>query len=439
LSQDDFFALASELSGCLHGGEVLFCSFDGENADFVRLNGNRVRQGGTVCSRGLGLTLIDGQRQVTGTCELAGSPEADRALGRTLLARLRERLAHVPEDPYLHFSQRPSASDRLVGEDPPDSAAAVAELIALAEGLDLVGVWASGELVEGLASSLGHRHWHCSRSFNLDWSGYLRKDKAVKANYGGLLWEPERLREKLAAMRDKLAIMDRAPRTLSPGRYRAYLAPAAVQELMDMLAWDGFDLKSHRTAQTPLLRMIRGERAFSPLIELREAHDRGLVPAFTGEGFEKPACVPLITGGRFGECLVDARDGREYGVPVNAAGGAPESLSLAPGGIPAAEVLERLGDGLYIGNLWYCNWSDRNDCRVTGMTRFATFWVEGGEILAPVSVMRFDDSLYNLLGDHLEGLTETPELLLSPETYGGRSTVSASLPGLLVSGIDLAL
>jgi predicted Zn-dependent protease len=136
---------------------------------------------------------------------------------------------------------------------------------------------------------------------------------------------------------------------------------------------------------------------------------------------------------------VDARGGREYGEVVNAASDAPESLSLEPGDLPMAEMLERLGTGLWIGNLWYCNWSDMNDCRITGMTRFGTFWVEDGEIRGPVAVMRFDDSLYHLLGDRLEGLTRERELLLSAETYDGRSNASALLPGVLVGGIELAL
>ena len=44
------------------------------------------------------------------------------------------------------------------------------------------------------------------------------------------------------------------------------------------------------------------------------------------------------------------------------------------------------------------------NCRLTGMTRFATFWVEHGQIVAPVEAMRFDDSLYRLLGSELERL-----------------------------------
>ena len=55
---------------------------------------------------------------------------------------------------------------------------------------------------------------------------------------------------------------------------------------------------------------------------------------------------------------------------------------------------------------------------MTGMTRFATFWVENGKVVAPVNVLRFDDTLYRLLGSKLEALTAETELLLDGESYG---------------------
>ncbi len=439
MNQEAFYRLADALCAGLSGDEALFCGLGGESSDFVRINMSRIRQAGSLTRVGLGLTLIDGERQAEASCDLSGDFAQDLSRAVHLLGRLRERIPHVPQDPYLSYSREPWSSERRVGETPPDARTAVSDLIAAADGLDLVGIWASGTIAEGLASSLGHRHWHESASFNLDWSAYLESDKAVKASYGGLVWETQVLASKLAQMRQGLAVMSRPARTLGPGLYRAYLAPAAVGELMDMLAWGGFDLKSHRTRQTPLLKLVRGERAFDPRVSVREERERGLCPGFTGEGFPVPDTVTLIDAGRFGQCLVDARDGKEYGEPVNASGGSPESVALAAGDIPRAEVLGCLDTGLYVGNLWYCNWSEPNDCRVTGMTRFGTWWVEGGEIVSPVKVMRFDDSLYRLLGDRLEGLTAERDLLLSPQTYDGRSTESALLPGLLVSGIELAL
>ena len=52
-----------------------------------------------------------------------------------------------------------------------------------------------------------------------------------------------------------------------------------------------------------------------------------------------------------------------------------------------------MGTGVYIGNLGYLNYSDRTAGRMTGMTRFATFWVEDGQVVAPLNVMRFDDTI----------------------------------------------
>ena len=343
MRQEGFYRLAASVCAGLAGEEVLFCGLGGESSDFVRINKSRIRQAGSVTRAGLGLTLIDGDRQAEASCDLSGDPEEDLSRARRLLGRLRERIPHVPEDPYLSYSREPWTSERRVGETPPDARAAVADLIASADGLDLVGIWASGEIAEGLASSLGHRHWHESTSFNLDWSAYLESDKAVKASYGGLVWDPQVLSTKLAEMRRGLAVMARPARSLEPGRYRAFLAPAAVEDLMGMLAWGGFDLKSHRTRQTPLLKLVRGERIFDSRVTIREERERGLCPGFTGEGFPVPDSVTLIDGGRFGRCLVDARDGKEYGEPVNAAGGAPESVALAAGDIPQAEILGSAG------------------------------------------------------------------------------------------------
>jgi predicted Zn-dependent protease len=438
MRREQFFSFADRLNRRLRGDEVLFASLGVEDSDFVRLNRNRVRQAGHVHSASLGLTLIHHRRQAQGDCLLAGDADADSTLAEDLLQRLRERLRHVPDDPYLNFSDQALEVDRSIPADLPATEDAVVALTDLADGLDLVGIWACGGIADGLASSIGHRCWHESHSFNLDWSCFADGDRAVKEGYSGFAWEPAELARRIARQREQLAIMTRPQRQIEPGRYRAYLAPTAVQELMDLLAWGGFGLRDHRTRQTPLLALADGELSLHQGLDVSEAHGRGLAAGFTPEGFAKPPRVPLITGGRFARCLTDARSAKEYGAEVNAAAEYPESIEVGPGDLPADAVLERLDTGLFIGNLWYGNWSDRNSCRVTGMTRFGSFWVERGELVAPLAAMRFDDSLYRLLGDRLEGLTRERELILSAETYDGRSTDSALLPGALVSGIDLA-
>ena len=73
------------------------------------------------------------------------------------------------------------------------------------------------------------------------------------------------------------------------------------------------------------------------------------------------------------------------------------------------------------------------------MTRFATFWVENGVIQAPLNVMRFDETVYRMLGENLAGLTQEREMILDPRTYGRRSIESACVPGALIRDFRLTL
>jgi predicted Zn-dependent protease len=187
--------------------------------------------------------------------------------------------------------------------------------------------------------------------------------------------------------------------------------------------------------------MADQDARLSSLVTLRENTREGIASGFQGEGFVRPETVPLVEAGRLSAALVNPRSAREYGVPTNGAnsGETPESLDLAAGTLPDAQALQALGTGLYIGNLWYLNFSDRSACRFTGMTRFASFWVEDGRIRAPLNVMRFDDTAYRILGENLEALTQERDLVPDADTYGERSTLSMRTPGALVRDLALTL
>jgi predicted Zn-dependent protease len=151
--------------------------------------------------------------------------------------------------------------------------------------------------------------------------------------------------------------------------------------------------------------------------------------------------VPLIDAGRLVGAMVSPRTAREFKLDENGANGAesPEALAMQPGALAQKDALDALDTGLAIGNLWYLNYSDRPAGRMTGMTRFATFWVEHGKVVAPVEVMRFDDTVYRMLGSNLEALTAERELILDSDTYGGRNLASVSLPGALLSAMQFTL
>jgi predicted Zn-dependent protease len=316
----------------------------------------------------------------------------------------------------------------------------VRQVTTSAQGVDFVGFYAAGTIYRGFASSLGARNWHEVDTFNFDWSVHLQGDKAVKDGYAGFDWDAGIFEAKLADSAQRLTLMREPARTLDPGEYRAYLAPRAVEEITGLLQWGGFSARSRATRQSPLLRMELGER-LSPKVTLTENIAEGVAPSFQEDGFVRPPSVKLIVDGALGDPLTSPRSAREYALQPNGANAreTPEALDLSAGALGESDVLGALDTGLYIGNLWYLNFSDRPAARMTGMTRFATFWVERGRIVAPITPMRFDDTLYRMLGLELVDFTRSRELLLSTSTYDERSTASSRLPGALLRSLRFTL
>jgi len=437
--QDYFYHLSQQLFDSLQQDEILLCHFEGEVSDFVRFNHNKVRQAGNVIQQTLSINLIKGNKQTSGHCELSGQTDNDFILSRQILVSLRKQIDRLPEDPYLNYSQEINNSEETHLNELPETGEMLAQIHASAVNLDLVGILANGIMFTGFSSSTGQRNWHSSKTFNFDWSCYHQTDKAVKKNYSGFDWESARLSTIMDETKEQLGILKTTPRKIEPGEYRVYLAPGALNDILEMMSWGGFGLKSHRTSQTPLIKMVTENQRLDPAITLTEENNRGLAPGFTDTGFILPKKVELIINGQYKNTLANARSAKEYNQTSNCDHETPQSINMSAGNIPKSDLLKKLGTGIYINNLWYCNFSDHNNCKITGMTRFACYWVDKGELQAPVNVMRFDDSIYNILGSNLVGLSAEKELLFDPGTYHKRSISSSYLPGAIVDNFKLTL
>ncbi len=439
--QEYFYQLASVLESALEADEFFTSSFSSENSDFTRFNQSRVRQAGHVVQHEISVDLINGQCHAAGGLTISGVPEFDHPRLRELVSTLRDTYSALPEDPYLLYATDVCSTERLGEDELPDLDSAIDSIITAGRERDLVGIYASGGLQRGFANSAGQRNWFSSHTFNLDWSLYHADDKAVKTSYAGFRWEPEVFRRKVDWSSEQLAAIAKPAMTIEPGAHRVFLAPAAVYDLVSLLCWDGFGLKAHRTKQTTLLQMVDGGSRFDPSVSIFENTADGIAPNFQESGFVRPDKVTLIENGEYCECLTSPRSAKEYSVPTNGASGeeAPESLDVSAGNMPMDEALARLDNGIYVGNLWYLNYSDRNACRVTGMTRFATFLVKHGVVKGPLNVMRFDETLYRALGDNLIDLTSEREMILNAETYYRRSVGSGRMPGAMIEDFIFTL
>ena len=446
-----FFDLADYSIGQLRGTETLLVGFCGEASDFVRFNHARVRQAGSVTQAHVRLTLIDHGRRLHTTLSVAFQEQSDHAAIRSAIQAMRAELPSLPPDPLLLYATTVNTSNLERRGELPSAEEALDCVIGSAGGADLVGIFASGPVFRGFANSLGQRNWHRVDSFQMDWSVYVggnedakspkARDRAVKSTYASETWSTQEMARRIHSARDQLKFLTASPRSIEPGQYRAFLAPAAMDELISMLSWDGVSGRSQRTRQSSLQKLVDGEAALSPMISLRENTVDGLAPSFDDSGFPRPPQVALIKGGAHAGALVSARTAKEYGVEANGASEeeSMQSVDLDGGALPMTEALAALDRGILVSNLWYLNFSDRLSCRITGMTRFATFWVEGGRIVAPLAVMRFDDSLYRMLGSELQALTREREWVQSRSTYGQRSVESSRVPGALLTGLTLTL
>jgi len=438
--QTYFTSIAQTVEQQLSNGEIMLTSFAAEESDFIRFNAGKVRQTGRVSQVVLTIRLIDGKRQAYASFTLSGDLHADAHTIRTTLSTLRDSLRDAPDDPHILFDTT-VWSDTTRREGTLPSPEMLPHVVArCASHLDFVGFYAGGTLARGFASSLGSRSWYEVSNFNFSWSLYDASGRAIKSHYAGDTWTDDAFAGKVEEAAERLPVLARAPRMLTPGGYRTYIAPAALQELMEAAAGSAFSARAQATARSDFYRLNKGEVSLDPRITLTEDLSLGITPRFNADGYRRES-VRLVEAGRSIHQLTAARTAREYGLVPNGATGTewPTSLSMRGGDLAQDDVLRALDTGLYIGNLWYVNASDRMNCRFTGMTRFATFWVEDGRIVAPVDAMRFDDSLYRVLGSELERIGAQPELHLNDWTWGERATGGMLLPGLLLRSFELTL
>ncbi|MDE2428847.1 MAG: TldE/PmbA family protein [Burkholderiales bacterium] len=439
--QQYFNLLADHVQTQLQETEQSTCWLSAESSDFVRFNRSAIRQPGHVQQSTLRLQLIQGTTHASYQLNLSGDAGQDVPAVNDALTLLREQLPDLPADPHLLLTGEVQNSCTILPSSLPPADQMVAQIMDLSAGYDMVGLLTTGSQYRGFANSAGQRNWFETSNVNFDWSLFHAHDKAVKSNYAGFGWDEAIFRQKFHDAANKLALLARPAVTIAPGNYRVYLTPTALSEIIGMLNWGGLSEQALQTRHSALRRLQTGEVQLHPMVQLSESSSTGLAEAFQAQGFIKPEQVDLFRDGKLAGSMISPRSAKEYGLISNGAASdeAAVAMVMGAGHLPQSEVLKELGTGIYISNLWYLNFSDRANCRFTGMTRFATFWVENGEIKAPLNVMRFDDSLFRILGDNLLALTQETEVIMDDRSYGERRTGGMIVPGALLKEMHFAL
>ena len=241
---------------------------------------------------------------------------------------------------------------------------------------------------------------------------------------------------EIAAAAAERAARTREARAIQPGTYRAVLAPYAFAELVTQFAVTSLGGLALLEGRSYLAGRL-GERTFSHLFSLADdaLDSRGLPKRFDFEGVPKRR-VPLVEDGVALGVVWDRRTARRadaestghaLAAPAQAYGPVPLNLVVGGGDASSDDLLERVGDGIYVTRLHYVNVVDAREGIFTGMTRDGTFKVEDGRVTTPLVNLRFTTS-FPALAETLLGLTRETMLVNQSDFYGERYPYATLAP-----------
>jgi len=436
-----FEAVSSRALGELLKGEQAAISYQAERSVFMRFNGGKVRQSGTVEQADLGIKMWRGAKTYQVQLALSGDLAADDELVGEAIGKARALMPLLPDDPYQAIPEAALTSDARYPGKLLAEAEIASRILDPASGMDFTGLYSQGLMCRAAANSAGARHWFQTETFLVDYSAWLPNGRAVKSSYAGRTWSDADYASRILETKRSLENLDKPQKALEPGKYRAFITADALNEVVTFFSWNGFGERDLRQGESAYIAMREGRETMSKKFGFSQDFTLGVQPAFNDDGELAPERLPIVAGGAIANTIISSRTARQYSLKANGAGDAEDvrSVSIDAGDLPEADALKALGTGIYVSNFHYLNWSDTQAARITGMTRFACLWVENGKIVAPIKDMRWDESLYNMLGAKLEAVTRERHLIVESMTYERRQVGGSLVPGILVDGLSFTL
>ena len=211
------------------------------------------------------------------------------------------------------------------------------------------------------------------------------------------------------------------PVELPPGRYEVVLEPDAVADVLQNLAFYGFNGKAYAERRS---FAELGAEQFDPSVTIVDEPVGGpaagaLALPFDAEGTPR-STLALVQNGTTQAVTHDRRTASEVGGVSTghasassrswgpmatsmrlAAGPVTDAAQPLPGGPTAdsaAPLVSGIERGLLVTDLWYTRVLDPKSLVVTGLTRNGVWLIEDGEITSAVSNLRFTQSYPQALG-----------------------------------------
>ena len=437
-----FNSLCEKAFSELTGDENMTVSLVSEKSLFTRLNHSKIRQSTNVDQSEAEIQFVSNNRELRKSVSLTWDTDTDIQRLKSLITTAREEAAILPETPFIVYPENNASSDQDILLDRSNGEEILQGMLKPIQDVDLAGLFTDGVVIRANQNSKGQKHWFSTENFYMDYSIYSEKQKAVKACYAGTTWDQKAWEASVNDASHQLSQMRLPVQEVKRGNYKTYLAPAAAAEILGTLNWGGWSGSAYKQGWSPLKDLIEKKRKFSEKVTITEDYTQGFNPKFNHQGEVAADILPVIEKGELKNLMVNSKTAKEYDDLTSTAAGGSEGLRSAnfhTGNLAKADILSSLGTGLFVSNLHYLNYSDRPKGRITGMTRFACFWVENGEIKGPIKDLRFDETVYNVFGDNLLEVTDFSEVQPETMSYGCRHIGGAKVPGLLVDNFAYTL
>lgn len=225
------------------------------------------------------------------------------------------------------------------------------------------------------------------------------------------------------------------------GEYTVILEPLAVLNLLSLLIVDYISQISHFSGtavhnQQGFVAGHLGSQLFGDLFTLDDDVYHPLLQGrpFDDEGVPKMPVILVYKGTPSqlvhsrASALQMSEDATGHGLHLpNPYGAVPQHLIMHGGEKSLDDLIKQTSKGLLITRFWYNRIVDPTRLVVTGITRDGTFWIENGEIVAPVRNLRFNESLFNIFS-HITMLGK------EKRTYDDESGQLMVVPSVRIDG-----
>ena len=403
-------------AGALAKGLEYTATLEGTRYCRTRFANNGIRQVESGTDEVLRIRVCDGKRSAeAATNDLgdAGVAEAVKTAG-AMLAAGAEDPEYVGPPAAAELPQVEAAFDSVEKFSPDDGAAMAAAAIKVFRGAKVTGAGSveAETSYAAMASSAGFSAHH--KGTSLEFTASARADGGGGGWVGRISNQAESVKpDILAQIAAEKAAQSAGAKPLPPGAYTVILEPQATAELLQFLLFmldaraadEGRSFFSKKKGGNRI-----GEKILAPVVTLT-SDAAGVV--FLGRPFDEEgvpqAKTPWVEKGELKNLYYSRYWAQKSGRKPTAR---PRHVMMKGGGTLLDDIVKGTDRGILVTRLWYTNITDPRTLSVTGVTRDGTFFVTGGKIAQPVSNMRFNISVPEVLSkiDMMSGPQRVPAM-----------------------------